>query len=145
VLAAGCGRVRGGFVLSADIPATGRFIPLGIMSAPCRPFLAAAQDLQNEAGDPLAREILTYGLASNLAGLTVLAAPSTQTALRACLFAKLVSEWRIAIPKIGVLQALFTIARLEPVQNAEGVFELALRLAGKPELLAEEAEVAWLQ
>jgi hypothetical protein len=144
VLAAGCGRVGGGFVLSADIPAKGSFIPIGIMSAPCRPFLAAVQDLQNEGVDPLVREILTYGLASNVAGLTVLAAAS-QSALRVCFFARLVSEWRIAIPKIGILQGLFMVGRLEPVPNAEGVFELALRLAGKPELLAEEAEAAWLQ
>lgn len=142
MLDAGCGRVRGGFVLSADIPATGRFVPIGIMSAPCRPFLDAVQDLQNNAGDPLASETLAYALASNVAGLTVFAAASSQMALRACLFARLVSEWRIAIPNVGILQALFMIGRFEAAPHAEGAFELALRLAGKPELLAEEAEVA---
>jgi len=139
VLAARCGSLRGGIDLAADISASGNFIPVGRMTAPCIAFLAVVQDLQTGAADPQMREILIYSLALNAGGSCILASAGIETALQACLLARLVLEWRIAIPGIGVLQAPFIAARIEPVKEAAGVFDLALRLAGKPELLACKA------
>jgi len=48
------------------------------------------------------------------------------------LAAQLAAEWRIEIPGAGVLQALFTVARFEPVNHDSRTFALGLRLAGKP-------------
>jgi len=136
VLAAGCGSIQDGFILAVDILASGNFITVGTMPAPRSAFLAAVQNLQNDAAGPEAREILIYSLASNAGGFCILTSAGIERALRACFVARLVFEWRIAIPGIGVLQALFITERLEPVGNAEGAFDLALRLAGKPEFIA---------
>ena len=67
--AAGCGSIQDGFILAADILASGNFITVGTIPAPCSAFLAAVQNLQNDAADPEAREILIYSLASNAAVL----------------------------------------------------------------------------
>ena len=139
MLAAGCGAIQGGFILAADISASGNFITVGGIPAPSPAFLAVAQDLRNGAADPEMREILTYSLASNAGGSCILASADIEKALQACLHARLVLEWRIGIPGIGILQALFLTVRLEPVGNAEGDFNLEVRLAGKPEFLAREA------
>ncbi len=139
MLAAGCGSIQGGFVLAADISACGNFITVGSIPSPSPAFLAAAQDLQNGAADTEVREILTYSLALNAGGSCILASADIEKALQACLLARLVVEWRIGIPGIGILQALFLAVRLEPVTNAASSFDLGLRLAGKPELLSCEA------
>jgi hypothetical protein len=139
VLAADCGSIQDGFVLAADISASGSFTTIGGIPVPSPAFLAAIQDLQNGAADARIREILTYSLASNAGGACVLAGTDIEKALQACLLARLVFEWRIGIPGIGILQALFLTVRLEPIGDAQGNFDLELRLAGKPELLACEA------
>ncbi len=139
MLAAGCGSIRGGFVLAADISACGNFVTVGSIPSPSPAFLAAVQDLQNRAADPEMREILTYSLALNAGGACILASDGIDRALRACFLARLAIEWRIAIPGTGVLQALFITARFEPDSNAAGAFDVALQLAGKPELHACEA------
>ncbi len=145
MLAAGCGSIRGGFVLAADMSGSGNFITVGRIRAPCPEFLAIAEDLRNGAADPEIRGILTYSLASNAGGSCILASADIEKALQACILARLVFEWRIGIPGIGILQALFLAARLEPMRNAESVFDFELQLAGKPELLACEAGMPGLQ
>ena len=85
------------------------------------------------------RQILTYSLASNAAGSCILASAEIEKALEACALENLVFDWLIGIPGVGVLQALFLAARIEPVGDAAGVLDIELRLAGKPELLECEA------
>lgn len=139
MLAAGCGSIGGGFVLAADISASGNFIAVGSILAPRPAFLAAAQELQSAQADPDTRQILTYALASNAAGSCILASAEIEKALAACALENLVFDWLIGIPEVGVLQALFLAARIEPVGDAAGVLDIELRLAGKPELLECEA------
>ena len=100
MLAAGCGSIGGGFVLAADISASGNFIAVGSILAPCPAFLAAAQELQSAQADPETRQILTYALASNAAGSCILASAEIEKALAACALENLVFDWLIGIPGV---------------------------------------------
>jgi hypothetical protein len=122
-------------VLAADISASGDFIAMGRMHAPCPALAAAARDLQDNPADPDPPEIQVYSLASNAAGLCILDSGDIEKVLQACFAAQLVAEWRIEIPGAGFLQAPFAVARFEPVKDAARTFALGLRLAGKPEFI----------
>ncbi len=125
--------VASDFVLAADIPASGQFIAMGRMYAPCAALVAAAQDLRDNPADPDLLEIQVYALASNASGLCILDSGDIENVLRAWLAARLVADWRIGIPGVGLLQALYAVARFEPVQDTGRTFTLELRLEGKPE------------
>ncbi len=119
-------------VLAADIPASGDFIAIGRVHAPSPAMAAAVHDLAGYPADPELSDIAAYSLASNAFGLCVLDSAVIEKILQACLAAQLAAEWRIEIPGAGVLQALFTVARFEPVNHDGRTFALGLRLAGKP-------------
>ncbi|MGO9173274.1 MAG: hypothetical protein ACLP7P_15110 [Rhodomicrobium sp.] len=120
------------FVLAADMAGSGDFIVVGRMRVPSPAFAAAVRSLQDGAADLEMREALIHSLASSAAGFCVLDGKDIETALDACVPARLVSEWRIAFPGLGVLCALFVVTRFQPARNAGGLFELALQLAGRP-------------
>ncbi len=100
---------------------------------------AAVRDLAGNSADPELLDIAAYSLASNAFGLCVLDNAVIEKILHACLAAQLAAEWRIEIPGAGVLQALFTVARFEPVNHDGRTFALGLRLAGKPAFSPEPA------
>ncbi len=120
-------------VLAADISASGEFAAIGRMRAPSPALAAAVRELQDNPDDPEASGIAVYSVAANAFGLCVLESAGIETVIEACLAAQLAAAWRIEIPGAGVLQALFTVARFEPVKDAGSTFALGLRLAGKPE------------
>jgi hypothetical protein len=126
------GRRPGDFILATDMTGSGAFTQLGRMLNPAIAFAAAAQHLQSGWADPELREALVHALAANAAGHCVLDSNELERAVQDCMIASLVTEWRIAFPGEGVLQALFVIARFEPSENTAGAFELVLQLAGKP-------------
>lgn len=128
--------IPSGFILTADISASGNFIAIGRMPAPTVAFVAALQDLLSSQADPELKEILTHSLASHVAGLCILDNDTVETALEACFLAQLVLDWRIEINGSGILQALFSVGRFEPVTAGGNVFALGLRLAGKPAFIA---------
>jgi hypothetical protein len=123
-------------ILAADISASEAFAILGRIHVPSPALAAAVRDLEDAPGDPEFLETAVYSLAANMAGLCILNSGDTVKALQACFAAQLATDWRIEIPGAGVLRALFTLARFEPVTDAERTFALILRLAGKPELIA---------
>ncbi len=129
-------RLTSDLVLAADIPASGAFALVGRMHVPSPALTAALRDLEEPPADPELLEIAVHSLAANTAGLCVLDSSGIANVLQACFAAQLAAEWRIETPDGGVLQALFTVARFEPVAGADRTFTLALRLAGKPEFLA---------
>jgi len=133
------GKRSSDFVLAADVSGSGDFIAVGRMRVPSPAFAAAVQDLQNGAADLEMREALIHSLASSAAGFCVLDGKNIETALEACLPARLVSEWRIAFPGLGVLYALYVVTRFQPAKYAGGLFELALQLAGRPAFHAVQA------
>ncbi|MGO8954176.1 MAG: hypothetical protein ACLQF2_12710 [Rhodomicrobium sp.] len=130
------GKRSGDFVLAADMAGSGVFIAVGRMRVPSPTFAAAVRDLQNGAADLEMREALIHSLASNAAGFCLLDGKQIETALEACLPARLVSEWRIAFPGLGVLCALYVVRRFQPARNEGELFEIALQLAGKPAFYA---------
>jgi hypothetical protein len=127
-------------VLAADFSASGDFVTVGTMHAPGPAFAAAIRDLQDIPADPELLEIAAHCLASNAFGICTLENPGTAHILRAWLAARLAADWRIGIAGIGHFQALFTVARFEPVQDDERAFALGLRLAGKPGFHASKGQ-----
>jgi hypothetical protein len=123
-------------ILAADISASEAFAVLGRIHVPSPALAAAVRDLEEAPGDPESQETAVYSLAANMAGLCILNSADTAKVLQACFAAQLATDWRIEIPGAGVLRALFTLARFEPVTDADRTFALILRLAGKPELIA---------
>jgi predicted secreted protein len=119
-------------ILAADISASEAFAALGRMHVPSPALAAAVRDLQDAPADPELLATAVYSLAANMAGLCILNSGDTAKVLQACFAAQLAAGWRIEIPGAGVLRALFTVARLEPVTNADRTFVIVLRLAGKP-------------
>jgi hypothetical protein len=128
----------GDVLLSADIAGARQFIAIGRMHTPFPAFVTALRGLQNGASDSELRDILVYTLAANISGLCALE-PGAEQVLQNCLAAGIVSEWQIALPGLGVLQALYLVARLRPAKDAAQSVELALQLAGKRSLRAPEA------
>jgi hypothetical protein len=120
-------------ILAADISASEDFAVLGRIHVPSPALAAAVRDLEDAPGDPEFLETAVYSLAANMAGLCILNSGDIAKALQACFAAQLATDWRIEIPGAGVLRALFTLARFEPVTDADHTFALILRLAGKPE------------
>ena len=123
-------------ILAADISASEAFAVLGRMHVPSPALAAAVRDLEDAPADLELLETAVYSLAANMAGLCILNSGDTAKVLQVCLAAQLATDWRIEIPGAGVLRALFTVARLEPVTDADRTFVLVLRLAGKPEFVA---------
>jgi hypothetical protein len=119
-------------ILAADISASEAFAALGRMHVPSPALAAAVRDLQDAPADPELLETAVYSLAANMAGLCILNSGDIAKVLQACFAAQLAADWRIEIPGAGVLRALFTVARFEPVTDADRTFVIVLRLAGKP-------------
>ncbi len=119
-------------ILAADISASGAFAALGRIHVPSPALAAAVRDLEDAPADPELLATAIYSLAANMAGLCILNSGDIAKVLQACFAAQLAADWRIEIPGAGVLRALFTVARLEPVTDANRTFVIVLRLAGKP-------------
>ncbi len=127
--------------LAADFTGKGKFAAVGFMRAPAIAFAALIKDLQNERALPeREKEDLVHALAAKTAGRCILTGSEMEAALRDCMAANLICEWRISMPGIGSLQALFLIIRLRSVENETGLFDLALQLAGKPSFRARQPE-----
>ena len=135
-------RPASGLILAADISASEDFIAVGRMHTPSPAMAAAVRDLADNPADLEVLDIAVHALASNAFGLCVLESGGIESILQAWLAAQLVASWRMEIPGAGVLQALFTVARFEPVQDASLTFALGLRLAGKPAFIASTGRAA---
>jgi hypothetical protein len=129
-------RLTSDLVLATDISASGTFTAIGRMHILSPALAAALRDLEDTPADPEQLEAAVYSLAANTAGLCFLDGGDIANVLQACFAAQLAADWRIEIPGAGVLQALFTVARFEPLADGDRTFALGLRLAGKPEFLA---------
>ena len=132
----------GDYVLSADLTGAGRFAAVGYLRAPAIAFAAALKDFQANQADAELRDSLIHAVAAKTAGRCILVNSEMEVALGQCIEANLIAEWRIGIPAIGILQALFRISRLRNVENQTQMFDLALQLAGKPWFRAMQPEQA---
>jgi hypothetical protein len=119
-------------VLAADFSASGLFTAVGTVHAPGAGFAAAIRDFGDVPSDPGLLQIALYAVVSNAFGVCSLRAPGIAPILRSYHAGQLAAEWRIDVPALGRFQALFTVARFEPVHDDGLTFALTLRLAGKP-------------
>jgi hypothetical protein len=130
------GAAPGDPVLAADFSASGQFTAVGIVHAPGAALAAAIRDFGDVPSDPGLLEIALYAVVSNAFGVCSLHAPGIAPILRSYHAGQLAAEWRIDVPALGRFQALFTVARFEPVHDDGLTFALALRLAGKPRFVS---------
>jgi hypothetical protein len=130
----------GDFVLTADPAGSGHFLPAGTIPNPAPQLTSALEDLKDGEADPELRDALVYALAAKVAGRCVFESPQAAKIAEACFEARLISEWRISIPGAGILQAFFHVAKLER-KESDGIYEIALRLAGKPSFAAAQHEI----
>jgi hypothetical protein len=131
----------GDFVLTVDVAGSGRFERAGAIPIPAPAFAAALADFRNGEADPEAREALIHALAMKVAGRCVFDCAQVEKTVEACFQSWVISEWRISLQGLGVLQALFRIVRFEPTESA-GMYDIAFQLAGKPEFAALQREIA---
>jgi hypothetical protein len=132
---------QGDFVLTADVAGSGHFAPAGTIPIPAPQFASALRDFKGGEADPELRDVLIYALAAKVAGRCVFESPQAAEFAEACFQGRLISEWRISIPGSGILRALFHIVQLER-RESDGIYDIAFRLAGKPEFAAVQHENA---
>lgn len=116
--------------LSADVFGFANFRPIGRLYQPSLAFAQLIETLRND--EATVDEFLVHALASKIAGRLVFHTIEVENVIRAWNLSRLAAEWRIAIPTLGLIQALFLVARLQMVRETERLFDVALELAGKP-------------
>jgi predicted secreted protein len=131
----------GDFVLTADVAGSGHFERVGTVPVPAPAFAAALADFRNGEADLQTRESLIHALAIKVAGCCVLDCAQAEKKIEACFQSWLIAEWRISLPGLGVLQALFRVVQFERTASA-GIYNIAFQLAGKPEFAAAQRETA---
>jgi hypothetical protein len=129
--------------LAADFSASGTFSCVGVLQ-PHFTLAVAIANFRLRRGDSKKRFALIHSVARKIAGRCFLENTEAERALLECFAASLTAEWIVTIPALGTLRALLLIERFER-SEADGFFDLVLRLAGTPsfcELQAEDAETA---
>jgi hypothetical protein len=127
-------------ILSADYAGSGAFSAVGALQ-PSFALNAAIERFCLHRGDPKKGPVLIHAVASKIVGRCALENAEAERALFECYAARLAAEWVVAIPALGALRTLYLVERLEG-SELEGLFDLVLRVAGKPsfcELQTEDA------
>jgi len=91
----------------------------------------AIGDLRLQQDNPALRNALIGAVASRVAGRCSIENRLAERALMRCVPMRLAVEWRITIPAIGSLNALFLTTRLAKAGQTE-LFDIVLQLAGRP-------------
>jgi len=128
-------------LLSADFANSGTFSVVGVLH-PSFALSAAIRRFHIHRSDQKKSPALVHGVASKIGGQCYLESAEAEGALFECFAARLAAEWMVTVPALGTLSGLFLVERLER-SEADGLFDLGLRLAGKPsffELQTENAE-----
>jgi hypothetical protein len=124
-------RGAGDLKLAADLAGSGAFVHIGTMLEPGPQFAASIRDLRNGQVNTGLHEVLIYAAAAVPAGNCIFHDKQIEKALRDCFEARLISEWRITFPGLGMLRALYIVKRLHAGNDA-GFCNLELQLASKP-------------
>ncbi|ADP71576.1 hypothetical protein Rvan_2352 [Rhodomicrobium vannielii ATCC 17100] len=123
----------GDIFLEADLGGAGVFVPVGRLLKPTLALTSAVRDLHRERKQDERQGVLLHALAARISGECAIADEATLMALKDVCAASLVLEWRIAVPELGALRALFALAALEETPNP-GSLRVTLHLAGHPVL-----------
>jgi len=121
----------GDILMEADLSGAGVFIRVGTLLKPTLALNTAVAELRRERKQGEWHDVLLYIVAARIAGECAIADDAMAQSLNDVLASSVVLEWRITIPELGSVRALFSLATLEETANAES-FRVALRLAGHP-------------
>jgi len=127
--------------LAADFSCSGTFSAVGVIREPTLALSVAIRDLLLHRGNPELKPVITHVLATRIAGRCSIRNARIRRALLESMAARLALEWKITIPTIGTVRALFLVTRLGKAGDAD-LFDLVLQLASKPSFEAQTQEAA---
>ncbi|MBT3070203.1 hypothetical protein KKP04_04885 [Rhodomicrobium sp. Az07] len=119
--------------LEVDLGGTGVFVPVGRLFQPSLALTSALRELDREQTQGERHGVLLYTFATRISGECAVANETMLRGLKEACAASVALEWRIAVPALGAVRALFAVATLEETANA-GSFRMTLQLAGQPAL-----------
>ena len=129
-------------ILAADFSSLGTFSAVGVVREPSLALSVAARDLLLYRENPELEPVMIHVLATRVAGQCSIRGARTRRALADCMAARLALEWKITIPTMGFVRALFLVTRFGKTSEPD-LFDLVLQLASKPSFEAMQAhEVA---
>ncbi len=129
-------------ILAADISCSGAFSAIGVVREPAFSLTVAVRDLLLHRENPELKPIIIHVLSTRVAGLCSIKGAHIRRALAEFMASRVTLEWKITIPTIGTVRALFLVTRFEKSAQPD-LFNLALQLASKPsfdEAQTQEAE-----
>jgi hypothetical protein len=101
----------------------------------------AIRDLLLYLEDPELKPVIIHVLATRIAGRSSIRSANIRRALLQGMASGLALEWKITIPTIGSVRALFLVTRLGKTGEAD-LFDLVLHLASKPSFDAAQPQEA---
>ena len=127
--------------LAADFSCSGTFSAVGIIREPTLALSVAIRDLVLYLEDPELKPVIGHVLATRVAGRCSIRSAHIRRTLLESMAARLTLEWKITIPTIGAVRALFLVTRLRKTGEGD-LFDLVLQLASKPSFEAAQIQEA---
>ncbi len=131
--------------LAADFSCSGKFSAVGVVRELSLALSVAIRDLLRYREDPELKPVVAHVLATRVGGRCSVRSAPIQRALADAMAARLALDWKITIPTVGCVRALFLVTRLEKTAQPD-VFDLGLQLASTPSFESEhvqEQEAPW--
>ena len=125
--------------LAADFSCSGTFSAVGVIREPTLALSVAIRDLALYREDPELKPVITHVLATRVAGRCSIRSAHIRRALLDSMASRLALEWKVTIPAIGAVRALFLVTRLEKTGEGD-LFDLVLQLASKPSFEATQTQ-----
>jgi|SRR5271166_4678062 len=125
-------------ILAADLSCSGTFSAVGVVREPSLALSVAVRDLLLYREDPELKPVVIHVLATRVAGRCTIRAAHIRRAVADCMASRLTLEWKITIPTVGTVRALFLVTRLGKADEPD-LFDLVLQLASKPSFDAAQA------
>ena len=118
-------------ILAADFSCSGTLSAVGVIREPTLALSVAIRDLLLYREDPELKPVVIHVLATRVAGRCSIRGANIRRALLESMASRLALEWKVTIPTMGAVRALFVVTRLGKTGEAD-LFDLVLHLAGKP-------------
>ena len=128
-------------ILAADTSCSGTFSAVGVVREPSFALSVAVRDLLLYLENPELKPVIIHVLATRVAGLCSIKGAQVRRALAEFMAARVALEWKITIPTIGTVRALFIVTRLEKSGQPD-LYNFALQLASKPSFDAAQTQEA---
>ena len=109
--------------LAADFSCSGTFSAVGVIREPTLALSVAIRDLLLYRENPELKPVIIHVLATRVAGRCSIRSAHIRRALAESMAARLALEWKITIPTIGTVRALFLVTRLGKTAEAN-LFDL---------------------